>query len=66
MVLFSFNLNDFLAEQFKILEGTPTFALRSSLLDQNGHMMATFMMVFSPRVFFNTNFQLNVYTRDRI
>jgi len=58
MVMFSINLPDFLAKQFLVLEGTPTFALRSSLLDQNGHMMATFMVVFSPRVFFNTNFQI--------
>ncbi len=59
MVMFSINLPDFLAKQFHVLENTSTFALRSSLLDQNGHMMATFMVVFSPRVFFNTNFQLN-------
>jgi len=58
LVMFSINLPDFLAKQFHVLENTSTFALRSSLLDQNGHMMATFMVVFSPRVFFNTNFQI--------
>ena len=66
MVMFSINLPDFLANLFHVTENTPTFALRSSLLDQNGHMMATFMVVFSPRVFFNTNFQLNPQTHDRI
>jgi DNA-binding transcriptional regulator YhcF (GntR family) len=58
MVLFALNLTPYLAEQFGVLEGTSTFAFRSSLLDQNGHMMATFMYVVSPRVFFNTKFNL--------
>ena len=58
MVLFSINLPAFLAEQFHVLEGMSSFAVRSSLLDQNGHMMATFLYVFSPRVFFNTKFTI--------
>jgi DNA-binding transcriptional regulator YhcF (GntR family) len=58
MVLFSLNLPGELADHFRVNEGISTFGLRSSLLDQNGHMIATFLYVVSPRVFFNTNFSI--------
>ena len=59
MVLFSLSLPEVLANHFGVLEGSSAFALRASLLNNNGMMLATFMYVFTPRIFFNTKLSLN-------
>jgi hypothetical protein len=54
MVLFSIALPEPLANYFGVLEGSSTYAVRSSALNNNGMMLGTFMYVFTPRVYFNT------------
>lgn len=59
MVLSTISLPASLANHFAVLEGSSAFALRSSALNNNGVMLATFMYVFTPRVHFSTDVTLN-------
>lgn len=54
MVLFTIALPESLAKYFGVLEGSSTYAVRSSALNNNGMMLGTFMYVFTPRISFNT------------
>ena len=58
-VLFSLVLPEELTLKFRLQQGTPAFAIRSSLLNNNGMMLATILYVVSPRMFFNTKTTLS-------
>jgi DNA-binding GntR family transcriptional regulator len=58
MVMFSVLLPEEIAQHFNMLPNTAAFAFRSSLLNDNGIMLATLMYIFSPRVYFHHNQKL--------